>query len=46
MDMERFEIEELTFEELAALPELVATLENGCGKAFICGSCGGGDLWT
>lgn len=43
--MEKFEIEELTFEELATLPELVATLEKGgCGKALVCGHCDpGGD---
>lgn len=36
--MEKFEIEELTVEELAAIPELIATLEGGCG-VIVCGSC-------
>lgn len=36
--MSMFEIEELTVEELNALPDLIAELALGCGYIF-CGGC-------
>jgi len=37
--MSGFEVEELTLDELAAIPDFIAELAVGCGYMF-CGACG------